>query len=384
MNYTQIQKVAILKSLLFIVDADEVFSIQEKQFLRWFSIQHDEPLDPLLQLAKQMSISEMKEIIASFTKDMFREIQNLWYMCSRSDEVVPIELQVIVDLMQPKVEIEHKPKLTKEDIPYIINTYDNVDCTNKPSDDFLTRYNDLNTQCETHALKETFLKNQQITNTLGLLEINEEFFWYLVVFVKDVVEEKCASAYKIIQGVVDAICGLSDIIDGITKKESCRALSHKDEFPNDAYIEFNRKIKLTIASGKDILYKCNNDHAIFLIAHACEHLLRDHKHIIPDFCNDSKEFPKTRKFAMFYRIMLQFLKDKKPKTTMTNISSDLYLLVARLLHTIGWLENDAYIEDHDTNRYTTNKKFKEYIKNVKSCPCKGYGFNTVYYEGIEV
>lgn len=385
MNYTQLQKAAILKSLLFIVDADRVFSIQEQQFLRWFSIRQDEPLDPLLQLAEEMSVLDMQKEFTAFNDNMYREVHNLWFICSRSDEVVPKEIQVIIDLMQPKIAIEHKQRLTKEDIPYIINTYDHIGTLKKPSDEFLTRYNNLNTQHDTHALKEKFLTNQDITNTLELLGINDEQFWYLVVFVKDVVEAKCNSAYKIRPGVLDAINGLSNIIDGIAKKDSCRNISHKDEFPIDAYIEYNSDIKLTITSGTKTLYGCNNDHAIFLIAHACEHLLRDHKHIIPDFCNDSKEFPITRKRAMFYCIMHRFLEDKKPKTSMTNVSSDKYLLVARILHTIGWLEEENYIKQHDIGRKgETNKKFKELIKNVKSCPGEGYKFNTVYYEGIQV
>lgn len=383
MEYTQLQKTAILKSLLYVVDADGVFSIQEKQFLRWFSIKQNESLDPFMDAAKAMSVEKMQEVIKSLDNDTFREVKNLWYMCSFSDEIVAEELQVIIDLIHPRIEAKNKQFLTKEDIQYIIDTYDSPNYTEQPSHDFLSRFNELKTQANNRTIEDAFYDNQQLLDTLELFDFDLESFWNLVLFTKDVVEEKCASAYKEQRGVIEALELLRDTLDKQPKLDSCRNLSAKNEFPEDAYIEYKADLKLSLTANGKKIYGCDNHHALFLLAHACDHLLKDHSNIHPDFSCKLEQFPSTRKYAMFYSIMKRFLDGKKTKTTNTNRSSDTHLLVARVLHAIGWLDS-KYIESHDVKRYTTNKKFRELIKNYEAYPCKGFGFNTVYYQGIDV
>lgn len=381
MDYTSQQTIAILKSLLLIIHADNIRSIQEQQFLRWFSIQHNEPLEPLLQKAESMTMEEMKEQLYQLDTPHFREVQNLWYTCSTSDGVVPEELQVIRDLAIPAATPPNRDVLSIDDLSYITSIYDSAESITPASYDFLERYNNQRTQADNLELENTFYAYQELLDTLDLYDFDLEAFWNLVLFVKDVVEDRCATAVLPQSSIVDEISALRDAISNIALHPACQDLKPCDELPKDAYLEFESQAELILRVNKKKKHSCANDQAIFLIARACNQLLEEYDSSLLDIPTKPVEVSNTRKLAMYYVIMQQFLHDKEPTTKQTNRSFDKNLLIARVLYVLGWVDM-SYAVAYDDTKYTPNRKFYDLIKKYVKHPCEGIDFRSVYYQGV--
>lgn len=386
MNYTIRQKTAILKSLLLIIHADNIRSIQEQQFLRWFSIQHNEPLDPLMQAAEEMTLEEMKEELAHFSPAHFREVQNLWYICSLSDGIVPEELHVIRELALPSVSPANRDHLTEQDIPYITATYthmtDDASVRQAPAD-FLVRYNTQQTHGDLQALEDRFYMNKELLDTLDLYDFDLESFWNLVLFVKDVIEEKCDTAVVSSASIVDSIASFRDAIGALPLHPVCQDINPSDQLPKDAYVQFNNPVELSLRADKKKVHSCHNDQAIFLIARACDKMLQDYDSLLLDIPTQRVDISNTRKLAMFYLVMQQFLHDKEPSTKQTNRSYDKNLLIARVLYAIEWVYA-SYAVAYDDTKYTPNRKLYDLIKKYLKKPCEGLEFTSVYYQGIQL
>ncbi len=385
MNFTYTQKVAILKSLLYIVDADGIRSIEEKQFLRAFSIDQNTPLEVLLKDVDNISKEEMFDEIHSMDKIAFREVKNLWYICSLSDGIVPEELHTIIDMMRPKVNHTIKSELSREDICYIIDTYDNETEQDLPSQDFLLRYNQLESKLDNRSMEDQYYNNEALLETLELFGFNDESFWYLVLFVKDVVEEKCHSATCCPESVYDTIRGLRDAIDELELHPTCRTYRAHEELPEDAIVRYNNPVTLKLFEKNSTKYKTMSNQAIRMIAHACDHLLKEHT---LDYIGDFKpvEVPWTKRMAMFYVVMKRFLEDKEPKTKFTNVSYDKNLLIARVLCAIGWISPEdaaAYSEPYD-EKLNHNRKFYNLVKNYKDKLSDGVRYSSLFYQGVKV
>lgn len=383
MDYTSQQTIAILKSLLLIIHADNIRSIQEQQFLRWFSIQHNEPLEPLMQKAEAMTMEEMKELLSQLDTSHFREVQHVWYMCSMSDGMVPEELKIIRDLALPAAIPSNRDRLAMEDLGYITSIYDHKESISLASADFLERYNQQRTQPDSLELENNFYAYQELLDTLDLYDLDFESFWNLVLFVKDVVEDKCATAVVPTRSIVDEISELRDAIGRIPLHPACQTVIPSDELPEDAYLEFDASAELILRVNKKKVHSCANDQAIFLIARACNQLLQEYDSSLLDIPTQPLDVSNTRKLAMYYVVMQQFLHDKEPTTKQTNRSYDKNLLIARVLYVLGWVDV-SYAVAYDDTKYTPNRKFYDLIKKYVKHPCEGIEFRSVYYQGISV
>lgn len=382
MTYSEKQKTAILKSLLYIVDADGIRSTQEICFLRWFSINNDEKLEDIMERAKFMTYDDMKDTIHNLDEEGFEEVTRLWYICSLSDGIVPEELKVIIDLARNGEPSIPNKSLNKEDIKYIIDTYDYEEAPILPSMDFLTRYYHPNLKLDDRTLEDQFFSSRELLETIEIFGFSQEEFWLLVLFVKDVVEEKCKSAITLPESTVDAIRSIRDAIGNLPLHPSCREFSPDDELPDDAYIKFDNPIELTIRSGKKRVLKCDNDQAVYLLAHACSHLLRDHSIDTLHMNQHQAKISPTRKLAMFYVVMKKFLQDKSREVEDFKGRDNKNLLIAQVLHAIGWLD-EKYATLYTEND-VPNNSFYDLVKKYIKAPCKGINFSSIYYQGVKV
>ncbi len=380
--YSKTQKIAIIKSLLYIVDADGIQSNQEISFLRWFSINNNEQLDELIASAKLMSKEDMQDIIHALDEKTFKEVSKMWYICSLSDGIVPEELQVIINLTNRGEQPARKQLLSKEDIHYIIDTYDYDGAPILPSTDFLNRYNEADFNLDSKKLEDQFYNCGELFETIDIYGFNHEEFWYLVLFVKDVVEEKCKTALKMPEKTADEICKIKDAISEIALHPSCRKFSTDIELPDDAYLQFEKSVELTIKENNKKVISSKNDHAIYLIAHACEHLLNEHCFNSMKTSLQQIEIPNTKRLAMFYVVLMQFLRDKEYDPNFKIGRSNKNLFIAQVLHAIGWLD-ESYATLRTENG-DLNNRFYSLIKKYIPSPCEGLRFASAYYQGVRL
>ena len=385
MVFTYTQKVAILKSLLDIVDADGIRSIEEKQFLRAFSLDQDTRLEELMEEADKLSKEDMHNVIHGLDETGFREVQSLWYICSLSDGIVPEELTTIINLMNPNVEHNMKSQLSEEDISYIIDTYDSGEEIYSPSQEFLMRYNKLKGKLDKPEIEDRYYNSKELLGTLDLFGFDFEEFWYLVLFVKDVVEEKCQTAMCHSQSVYETIQAFRDAVKDLDKQSTCREFTPEEELPEDAVVRFKKPVTLTLQEGKSDRFHTLSNQAIYLMAHACDHLLKDHN---LEFVGEVERVKMTwtKKITMFYVVMHRFLEGKEPKTKQTARSYDRDLLIARVLCAIGWIGPDkakAYSAAYD-GAYNPNRKLRNLVKNYKNNLSDGVSYGSLFYRGVKV
>lgn len=383
MTLTNEQKIALIKSLLCIIDADAIYSIEEKLCLQRFSIDLELDLKTLQEQACDMSNDDMSYHLSLLSYEQFSTVKQLWSQCAFSDGVVPIELQVIINMMAYKEGITLKEKISKEEIKYIVDTFDDNQTT-LPSDDFIQRYPFIRAQFDERAFEDEFYKSKDILHTLNLYGFDMENFWYLVLFVKDVVEQKSATAFSYTKSVYETIHALRDAIDSLKKHPQSIVIDSSEEFPIDAVMQYKHPIKLSIREHNYKVFQSDNDEAIHLVAHACDHLLKEHE-LKKQGSIKPVKVSWTKQLTMFYVLMKRFLTDKNPSTKHTAYSYDGNLLIARVLCVLGWIpkeEAELYSKAYDKD-YKPNRKFYNLVKNYTKKLSNGVGYSSAFYQGVD-
>lgn len=382
MTLTSNQKVALIKSLLYTIDADAIYSVEEKLCLQQFSIDLNLELKTLQEEASSMTNGEMNDQLYLLSYDQFESVKHLWSLCAISDGVVPIELQVIINMIAYREGLSIKESITKKDIQYVVDTFDDNQIT-LPSEDFIHRYSLVKTQFDERAFEDEFYRSKDILNTLNLFGFDLEQFWCLVLFVMDVVEEKSNSAFSYSTSVYETIHTLRDSIDNLKKHPNSVIIDSSEELPTDGVLQYKYPIKLTIREHNYNVFQSDNDEVIHLVAHACDHLLREHELKTQGSIKPVK-ISWTKKMTMFYVLMKRFMKGKKPSTKNTAHSYDSNLLIARVLCVIGWIpksEAEEYAVPYDKD-YKPNRKLYNLVKNYKKKLSQGVGYSSAFYQGV--
>ena len=197
--------------------------------------------------------------------------------------------------------------------------------------------------------KQKFLDSVEVQDTLRAFHLDAEKFWYLCLFIKDVVE------------------GYADGYDAISPREEITqlvALLQKAEpDKKDNSLKFTSNALLSLKLGK-MSVKIDNQLTLDIIKAALYTILQtDNRMLDADLLN-MKRIHKADiyKIAWFNKYLSSFLKDKVADKAVyafkgSDISTDKSLLISRMIFVLGLSdEENFYIE------YTDEKVKKDYLK----------------------
>lgn len=197
--------------------------------------------------------------------------------------------------------------------------------------------------------KQKYLDSKEVQDTLRAFHLDAEKFWYLCLFIKDIVE------------------GYADGYDAISPREEITqlvALLQKAEpDKKDNSLKFTSNALLSLKLGK-MSVKIDNQLTLDIIKAALYTILQtDNRMLDADLLN-MKRIHKADiyKIAWFNKYLSSFLKDKVADKAVyafkgSDISTDKSLLISRMIFVLGLSgEENFYIE------YTDEKVKKDYIK----------------------
>lgn len=197
--------------------------------------------------------------------------------------------------------------------------------------------------------KQKYLDSVEVQDTLRAFHLDAEKFWYLCLFIKDIVE------------------GYADGYDAISPREEIRqlvALLQKVESDkNDDSLRTKSNALLSLKLGK-MSVKIDNLLTLGIIKAALYTVLQTDNRLLDADLLNMKRIHKADiyKIAWFNKYLSSFLKDKVADKAVyafkgSDISTDKSLLISRMIFVLGLSgEENFYIE------YTDEKVKKDYLK----------------------
>ena len=212
------------------------------------------------------------------------------------------------------------------------------------------------------SFMDAFFNDKELQQTLEAFRIDPCKFWYLLLFVNDVVKDVCTNAPSRTVSQIDRVNemakSISEATEIITKKNGRKNFETQDEFTLnvlrasiDYFIQAYNNIVNTSASSKECKKRLEElgigdmfNHRVMLIYEKKVELDKSHK---------------TRLFAEMFQYFLkdieadrEFVKKSKEK-----ISTDKLFLISRLTYIIGLQGRDyyeRYTDDGNDNRKLSN------------------------------
>lgn len=197
--------------------------------------------------------------------------------------------------------------------------------------------------------KQKYLDSKEVQDTLRAFHLDAEKFWYLCLFIKDIVE------------------GYADGYDAISPREEITqlvALLQKVESDkNDDSLRTKSNALLSLKLGK-MSVKIDNLLTLGIIKAALYTVLQTDNRLLDADLLNMKRIHKADiyKIAWFNKYLSSFLKDKVADKAVyafkgSDISTDKSLLISRMIFVLGLSdEENFYIE------YTDEKVKKDYLK----------------------
>lgn len=197
--------------------------------------------------------------------------------------------------------------------------------------------------------KQKYLDSKEVQDTLKAFHLDAEKFWYLCLFIKDIVE------------------GYADGYDAISPREEITqlvALLQKVESDkNDDSLRTKSNALLSLKLGR-MSVKIDNLLTLGIIKAALYTVLQTDNRLLDADLLNMKRIHKADiyKIAWFNKYLSSFLKDKVADKAVydfkgSDISTDKSLLISRMIFVLGLSnEENFYIE------YTDEKVKKDYLK----------------------
>ena len=197
--------------------------------------------------------------------------------------------------------------------------------------------------------KQKYLDSVEVQDTLRAFHLDAEKFWYLCLFIKDIVE------------------GYADGYDAISPREEITqlvALLQKAEpDKKDNSLKFTSNALLSLKLGR-MSVKIDNQLTLDIIKAALYTILQTDNRMLDAELLNMKRIHKADiyKIAWFNKYLSSFLKDKVADKAVydfkgSDISTDKSLLISRMIFVLGLSdEENFYIE------YTDEKVKKDYLK----------------------
>lgn len=205
--------------------------------------------------------------------------------------------------------------------------------------------------------KQKYLDSKEVQDTLKAFHLDAEKFWYLCLFIKDIVE------------------GYADGYDAISPREEISqlvALLQKVESDkNDKSLRTKSNALLSLKLGK-MSVKIDNQLTLGIIKAALYAILKtDNRMLDADLLNMTEVHKSViYKVAWFNRFLSGFLKDKVADKAIyaskgSAISTDKGLLISRMIFVLGISDDESFFEVYNDDG-VKNDKLKGYLKRYKN------------------
>lgn len=199
--------------------------------------------------------------------------------------------------------------------------------------------------------KQKYLDSKEVQDTLRAFHLDAEKFWYLCLFIKDIVE------------------GYAEGYDAISPREEITqlvALLQKVESDkNDKSLRTKSNALLSLKLGK-MSVKIDNQLTLGIIKAALYAILKtDNRMLDADLLNMTEVHKSViYKVAWFNRFLSGFLKDKVADKAIY-ASKDKNLLISRMIFVLGISDDESFYDEYNDDG-VKNDKLKGYLKRYKN------------------
>ena len=212
--------------------------------------------------------------------------------------------------------------------------------------------------------KQKYLDSEEVQDTLRAFHLDAEKFWYLCLFIKDVVE------------------GYADGIDAVSPREEISQLvallnKVKSDFKRDGTYSLKSNAMLSLKVDKETV-KIENPLTLGIIKATLYKFLQTDNKLLDDSSFNMTKIHKAPiyKIALFNMLLKWFLKDKVADKAIyasngNKISKDKSLLISRMIFILG-ISDDEFFFDEYKDDGSKKDYLKNYIKKYKNIEVPTY------------
>ena len=236
------------------------------------------------------------------------------------------------------------------------------------------------------SFKDLFFSKIEVQNTLKAYNLDLAKFWYLLLFINDVVEDVCTRAPKHGQSQIDKVNELSENIAAATKirleHEGRKSYETEDEFMLSvlkASVDYYIKVyNVVIESSRD-QEECDTK----LKALGLKGAFKNWRVLNYD---DKISLDPSHKIRLFAKMFQYFLEDKQADRGLVEgyiDSIDKLLLISRLVYIVGLHDEDYYKGKvlNESGRYVLNRRLSNLLSKYRKTPLPPM-IGTIYSGGL--
>ena len=212
------------------------------------------------------------------------------------------------------------------------------------------------------SFKQKYLDSVEVQDTLRAFHLDAEKFWYLCLFIKDIVE------------------GYAEGIEAITPREEIIQLSTllntvDTDKENSKICNMKSNALLSLKVGKETV-KIDNYATLLLIKEALIDLIKSDWELLDDFSHNMTKLHKSviYKVAWFNRFLSRFLKDKVADKAIyaskgSAISTDKGLLISRMIFVLNISDDENFFDEYhktEEGEVVKSDQLKGYLKRYKN------------------
>lgn len=212
--------------------------------------------------------------------------------------------------------------------------------------------------------KQKYLDSEEVQDTLRAFHLDAEKFWYLCLFIKDVVE------------------GYADGIDAVSPREEISQLvallnKVKSDFKRDGTYSLKSNAMLSLKVDKKTV-KIENPLTLGIIKAILYKFLQTDNKLLDDSSFNMTKIHKAPiyKIALFNMLLKWFLKDKVADKAIyasngNKISKDKSLLISRMIFILGISDDESFFDEYKEDGSKLDY-LKNYIKKYKNIEVPTY------------
>ena len=212
--------------------------------------------------------------------------------------------------------------------------------------------------------KQKYLDSEEVQDTLRAFHLDAEKFWYLCLFIKDVVE------------------GYADGIDAVSPREEISQLvallnKVKSDFKRDGTYSLKSNAMLSLKVDKETV-KIENPLTLGIIKAILYKFLQTDNKLLDDSSFNMTKIHKAPiyKIALFNMLLKWFLKDKVADKAIyasngNKISKDKSILISRMIFILGISDDESFFDEYKEDGSKLDY-LKNYIKKYKNIEVPTY------------
>lgn len=226
------------------------------------------------------------------------------------------------------------------------------------------------------SFKDKFLNSREVLNTIKAFNLDLDKFWYLLLFVNDLVEDCCTNAFGHGQSEFEKVNEMAKKIlestEVISKRNGRKHYETNDEYTLSI---LKASVKFFIKTYNEIIENSKNREElnVRLKELGIDRTINNDFPIKFEETITLEKSHKTRLFAEFFQYILKDLKaDKKLMgiRTTSEDSTDKLLFISRLTYIVG-LQGKEYYKRYMLNKkgdYVTNRKLSNLLSKYRDEP----------------